>query len=424
MKSLKSMPFYEPGPYEEYVGKLSSIRVVPKPEVWSGINRHLDYSASNRRKLFIWRATAAAISILILLSVSITIISLQPKHLEGYSFAASDIRIVQPPPDHYIVLPERSAVMALPEHQQRKVVAEYNVATARAPYPQDAAAPIAGCKPKPLAVFDGLALPNGLTVPIPTEGKPAVHEANQSKLNTYGSPWSITAYLNPLYSSHTMAAMAKTNSMNETGVWLWGGELQVKRQLNKSLSLVTGITVNPTGQNVDNLILLYGGNIKQNLSYLYANTSYGQVALGSSIAGISSIANLAKAPQDVIKSTNLAIANLKQRFHHVEVPLLLSARLSGGGVDLDFRLGAAVGILVNNQFEVASSFGQYVGQTDGVKRYSAAAIGAVSIGLPLTKHVSFVVEPYFRLGLLTLDHYDPNTLPFNASVRFGLGYRF
>lgn len=417
------MPFYTPGPYEEYVGKLSSIRVVPKPEVWRGINEHLDFLASKRRRVFIRNVAAVAASILLMISVSLGTFYFQQHKVDQYAFSVSTNRIIQPPINNRILLTERSSFLNLPVNEQ--FIDEVKAYAASPTINQQSQVlPIVGRKAKPLLVNSTFPSPNQIDNHRPN------HIAESPKVEAFRSkpqvknPWGLTAYLNPLYSSHTMAARAENNTVRESGVWLWGGEIQVKRQLNKSFSLVTGVTVNPTGQNIDNLILLYGGNVKQNLSYLYANTSYGQVSLESSIAGISNIANLAKAPKDVLKSSNITTANLKQRFHHVELPLLLSARLSGGGVDFDFRLGAAVGVLVNNQFEVASSFGQYVGQTDGVKWYSAAAIGAVSIGLPLTKHINFVVEPYFRLGLLTLDHYDPNTFPFNASVRFGVGYRF
>jgi hypothetical protein len=236
--------------------------------------------------------------------------------------------------------------------------------------------------------------------------------------------WSVRAYLNPLYSNHTMAAMSQAMNPNENGVWLWGGELQVKRSFNQILSFVTGVTVNPTGQDIDNLILLQSGIVSRDIAFLVANTSYGQVTLESSRVGISNYTDISKTPKDVLKSSSLTTARLKQRFHHVEIPLLLSARLNTGNVEVDFRIGGAVGVLVNNQFEVFSSTGQFAGQTEGVRRFNAAAIGAISIGIPLTKQVSFVVEPYARLGLFTLDYESPSSYPFNASVRFGLGYRF
>jgi hypothetical protein len=221
-----------------------------------------------------------------------------------------------------------------------------------------------------------------------------------------------------------MAAMSQAMNPNENGVWLWGGELQVKRSFNQILSFVTGVTVNPTGQDIDNLILLQSGIVSRDIAFLVANTSYGQVTLESSRVGISNYTDISKTPKDVLKSSSLTTARLKQRFHHVEIPLLLSARLNTGNVEVDFRIGGAVGVLVNNQFEVFSSTGQFAGQTEGVRRFNAAAIGAISIGIPLTKQVSFVVEPYARLGLFTLDYESPSSYPFNASVRFGLGYRF
>lgn len=66
------MQFYEPGPYEEFVGKLSSISVKPNPKTWEAINSRLDEIALSRKKSIIKRLSLAA-SILLLVGVSLSI---------------------------------------------------------------------------------------------------------------------------------------------------------------------------------------------------------------------------------------------------------------------------------------------------------------------------------------------------------------
>lgn len=416
------MPFYTPGPYEEYVGKLSSIRVVPKPEVWSNIHKHLDTLELKKQKVFLWKVSAAVVVLFLVFGFSISLLTSNHNEFTQLAFSESEAVFDTHMPQHTVNLPPRAEILPLPVHVKNKTATEsINRTSVSTTQPQQVTS-FKDIQPRPTSALTNYYSKEQISLALPNKND-NMGIAVQ-KPESKNKRWSVRAYLNPLFSTHTMAAMSQAINPNENGVWLWGGELQVKRSFNKILSFVTGVTVNPTGQNIDNLILLQSGIVSRDIAYLVANTSYGQVTLESSRVGISNYTDLSKTPKDVLKSSSLTTARLKQRFHHIEIPLLLSARLSTGNVDVDFRFGGAVGVLVNNQFEVFSSTGQFVGQTEGVRRFNAAAVGAISIGIPLTKQVSFVVEPYARVGLFTLDYESPSSYPFNASVRFGLGYRF
>ena len=104
---------------------------------------------------------------------------------------------------------------------------------------------------------------------------------------------------------------------------------------------------------------------------------------------------------------------------------MLTTNFKVNRVGVEFRFGGATGMLVHNKFEVHNELGNFVGETQGVKPYSISAISAVSISIPLANKLSLVVEPYFRLGLVSFNSQaSPATYPFNASLRFGLGYSF
>ncbi|MDX9769498.1 MAG: hypothetical protein RBT19_04000 [Tenuifilaceae bacterium] len=414
------MQFYEPGPYDDFVSKLSAMRANPAHEVWSDICKQLDEADCRRRKIVLWRTLGSVAGLAIIVSFVAT---------HFLFFSSNNSNLLASEKAHFY-LPEnnqikpnakipstRSIFLDIPP-KQHVLVENRNDSIASSDELSTVYQPLTP-KSSSVAIESELVainkIPSGIARP-------------ESLVNEGGgmqNKWTVQAYINPLYSAHTMSAFLDDGIQNERGTWLWGGEVQLRKAINKRFAFITGVAFNPTGQNVSEVLMLQSNSKSADITAMFVNTTYGPVSLESPRIGISNVYNIGKGSEDILKSSSISSATLKQRFHHVEIPIMLSTRWKFKGFDIDLRFGGAVGVLVNNSFKVATPFGDFVGQTSGVRNLNAAALGAVSIGMPLTPKVNLVVEPYFRLGLLSMyKNSDIPSYPFNASVRFGVGYRF
>lgn len=427
---------FEPGPYEEFVGKLSSIRVSPEPKIWLKISNQLERTDSRRKRFFYWQLAVAA-SFLLTISIGLTYFLLNQPYQE--TFAAN-----------YFISSNLQPLQNIPKITKANLTNLQEVSHSYNPTEMDNQVPlnIIASGHEHSEIVEGSHILNELPQIQFTNQRgmkdifvinrlDELHEEyaalkkgkiQVSKNTNTSRPknrWSVTAFVNPSYSYHTSAVLNRTTYPREDGVWMLAGEIQLKRQVNKRISFISGVTINPTGQYIKDLVLLQTGTVSKNFEYLFASTSYGQVNLESTRVGIANANNLSNTPKDILKSASISTAVLRQQFYHIELPLILSTNLSQNKVGVELKIGTSVGVLVDNWFEVISSRGTFFGKTDGVRRYSLAALGAITFSIPVASKVNLVVEPNLRLGLFSIDRSNlASSFPFNASVRFGVGYKF
>ena len=407
------------------MGKLSSISVKPMPGVWTGIANELD-ARKRKRSLFFWRLSSAA-SLLLLISFGVS--SLLSNRFDDNAIVSIP-EILFPQTSSHIHVTSLTPIKEMPFDNYDIGL----IGTSEQDSPSNTQLPNnRGESTQMVKPIDEVSFPVKFGAEIissknksPNVDRNIIKSVSKpSRTSGTKDSWGITAYLNPSYSYHTSAALGKTTYPREDGRWMWAGEIQVRRKFNKNFSLISGISINPTGQYIRDLILLQNGTVSRSFEYLFATTSYGQVNLESSRIGIANANNLSNAPKDILKTASISTAGLKQSFYHLEVPVMLSMHNTvNNRVDVDLKVGASVGTLISNNFEVVSSRGTFYGTTDGVRQINFAAIGAVSISFPVTSGLSLVVEPSLRLGLVPISHSISSSYPFNASVRFGVGYRF
>jgi hypothetical protein len=442
-----SMPFYNPGPYEDFVGKLSSVNVKPSPFVWDRISTKLDDVYNKQRKVAFWKVSAAAASVLLVLSFGISyliinnnfvgssapyysIINEIPKN-SSISSPVENSSFIPPldltqnfdlteestkflDQDEDFIIEEKEIKVFVPEFItpiEVKTLSVQNVASTIISHSRDK-----------VLVREMPNNPVNSTETLTTQLSNTV-KANNDFHNSKKGKWSMMVFVNPSFSYHTTAALNYSLNPSEKGAWVLGADLLLKRDLNSYFSLYTGLMFNPTGQNIKDLILLKNVGTSRNMRYIFANTSYGQVTLENARIGISNFSNLGSAPDDLIKSSSLNSAELRQRFYYMEVPLIFSSRVKRKNLDVEIKLGCSAGLLTSNRFEIISRLGTFEGQNDDIRKYSASALGAVSFSVPINRNINFTVEPNIRLSLLTLSNTYTSTYPFNASIRFGVAYR-
>ncbi|PKP45326.1 MAG: hypothetical protein CVT95_08960 [Bacteroidetes bacterium HGW-Bacteroidetes-12] len=426
------MQFYEPGPYEEYVAKLSSISVKPSHNVWQAINNQLDEASLHRKKLVIRRFTyAASFLLLIGLSVSFLLINnllLNSQFLaqgEGEVFILSLAAINNPQKYNQIEILNSSRI----KEEEHKDITELKQTIIIENELQES---------KPLinaATFVPYEFPHLSDVynnskAFVRESISKTHESNIIKENRVtfnekgGSSWSLIAYLNPSYSYHTSAALNYQLNSNESGAWMWGGEVLVKKEFSDYFAVYSGIQVSPSGQNINDLTLLQNSGTNKEMEYLTASTSFGQIIIDNTMVDVSNFSSLSKTSDNGQKSSSINTTELKQRFYYMEIPLIFSTSFKTGLVDVEVKLGCAAGVLIDNKFEVISSNGHFVGRTENIRPHNASAIGAISLSIPMNNQLSFILEPNIRLNLYPLSYGYEATYPFAASVKLGMGYRF
>ena len=238
------------------------------------------------------------------------------------------------------------------------------------------------------------------------------------------SSWSLVAFLNPTFSYHTTAALNYKLNPSETGAWMMGGEVLVRKEISDYFAVYSGVIFNPTGQNIKDLILLKNSGADSDMEFLFANTSFGMVTLDDRTVAISNFSNLTNASDDVLKSSSINTAELKQRFYYMEIPLIFSTSFKKGFLDVEIKLGCAAGVLIDNKFEVISRDGHFIGKTENIRPHNASALGAISLSIPFSNQLNLIVEPSARLNLYPLSYSYDATYPFSASVKVGMGYRF
>ncbi|MDD2278103.1 MAG: hypothetical protein PHS05_03490, partial [Bacteroidales bacterium] len=279
------MHFYKPGPFEDYIAKLSAISTCPIPDVWEGISKELDRLDSHK-KLRIIKFVSIAACMLILISIGVpTLIISSSKILPSefshkLTLSSNRIEPLQP-------LTASSIAFVTKTNLENEVMPKLQINNKNEDFDNDFIPPIEEVEvlksEAPLANEDKEANKN--TMPLlatigninnNNKGEVTITKAIEKKGK---KSWSLIGYLNPAFSYHTYGAFNYKQNPSETGAWMLGGDLLFRKKIGSYFSLYSGISISPTGQNIDNLILLKNQSAEFDMDYLYANTSYGTVSL-------------------------------------------------------------------------------------------------------------------------------------------------
>lgn len=429
------MHFYKPGPFEEYIAKLSAISACPVPDAWEELSKELD-RLDRKKRLRIIKVLSIAACILILISIGVpTLIITSPKtlpteisHKIAHSYekakaltssTVSSIASVSKSDAEDKVTP------IIETDNNKKVVSESFTS-----FFEEETEMVGNAVPIDTGVKDAKdkdANKNAIPL-LASAGN--INNNNKGTVTITGTKkkegknsWSLIGYLSPAFSYHTYGAFNNQQNPNETGAWMIGGDLLFRKRIGNIFSIYSGISISPTGQNINNLILLKTQD-EADMNYLYANTSYGTVSLDNNSEAISNSSDLSNASEPLLRSSLVNTTNIQQRFYYMQIPLIVSSSVNAGILDIEFKLGCAAGILVNNKFEAYGTRGHYTGKSEEIRRYNASATAAISVSIPFTRKVDLIVEPNIQLYFTPLSHNYAVTYPFATSVKVGVGYSF
>jgi hypothetical protein len=433
------MHFYEPGAYEDFIGKLASIRLKPSPKVWIAISSHLQCKESARKRILLQRLVAAASFILLFgisyftfLIFNININNEIP--LWGHHDNSSNIiplySVLTTQDDFNLKRTSNEAIkpftgdmygssvnlniFSLDNNDNDHLLTTIKPIVSTIPIVKE-------------EIFQGRTLHAYLQTDYTTNNLTldhVYHNGNITTTDDYTKKWELIAYINPTYAYHTTAALNQKLNPNEIGAWMWGGDIMIKRRISRYFSISSGLQLSPIGQVNKNVVLLRSDSYNKDMMVLSANTSYGVVSLENRVVAISNFSTLACAPPSVIKSSTVTPARLSQHFYFLEIPIIVSTSLKKKYFEAEFKLGCSSGILISNQFEVISTEGKFYGKTENVRLYNTNAIGSVCFNIPFKNELVLAIEPSMKLSLNPISYSYISTYPFSTALKIGIGYKF
>ncbi len=428
------MLYFEPGTYEEFVGKVSNLRVKPSPDVWPAINQILRQKRIDRYwKSFQQLGIAASIAFLLFVNIflyfsnsksTVSFVSLLPisstDNPTGFVSIFSNDNINSNNPTtgkNFISNTLKNDLVIEKDVNQNSFILNIIEAQRLSPIEGKLSIQLAETiEPFTNRTKNRADIKNEQY--IVADIKKPISNPNKT------SKWGFSAYLNPSYSHHTNAALNFKQNPSEKGVLMWAGDVQIKRRINSYISISTGLALNPVGQNIDNLILIKSNGLDDNLTELQAVTSYGSVSLNNSNVGVFNFSNISSSTPTIQKSSYFSTTGLSQRIYYLEFPFIASTNISKKSFDLEFKVGCSAGILVFNKFEVATAEERFIGENVGIRKYSASTFGAINLSYPIANNINLEIEPGIRLSLSSVSQTYQGTYPFSASIKFGFGYKF
>lgn len=415
------MLHYNPSEYEEFVSRIAQGAVAPPRKVWEGIENNLNTTAkANMRVLYTKLSVAAGIALLF--SISTFLHFGNSLNVETYS-SNDDINAMlkayEPNFNNYS--PRHFTGFISSSYEEKAIVNA----------------------PKSIALLDNIEEVNKSNIQnsrieksLPTLQSIEFQKiSNSRKLPVFASSvnnlkpnkavkelrnkWSFSASISPTYTKQA-SYNNLNNSANSSGLWLWSGEIAIKRKLSNRFSIQTGLNLSPMGQKTKNLLLAYCKDLSKTFNSINASTQFGNVCLNSSNVAVYDFVDLADMPTD--KSIFYSKANIEQQFYYLNIPVILSTNLNKIFHNVTLKTGFSAGYLIGNEFTLQSEMGSFSGQTDINQRYSLSAIGALEYSYRVTKNLNILFEPTVNFNFVSVSNNSQNSLPVTFNLKFGIGF--
>ncbi|HPE17688.1 MAG TPA: hypothetical protein PLM76_03560 [Tenuifilaceae bacterium] len=416
------MLFFEPGAYEEFIYRLSALKVKPPADSWESIDTKLQLQKNVEKKRFL--------SVFFVAATILTLIGLGATTLVTYKISTHKVsdRIAQSnidPRNIFQNIASEPEVVSLKLLTPRTKLINLNKKAEPIGINSEKSSPspFISLSPKPAVIKNNLYDSNpSLLIKKKHLKNNEVADTPKQEARTHN--WSVNVALAPSYSYHTAGVAEANFYSNERGTWMWSGEILAKRKVSRRFSIFTGISVSPVGQTINNILLLSSSKEYKQMEYLVANTTYGWVSLDNHVFAVINSNNISNTPNTILKSSAVNKVRLSQHLHYLEIPIILSYGVSSKHTQFDFKVGYAAGLLISNRFIIKDISKRIIGETEGVNRFNSTAIASVCFSAPISRNVRMNIEPTLKIGLQPLKYGNEVTYPFSTSVKFGVNYCF
>ena len=414
------MLFFEPSSYEDFVLRLSSLRVKPPDGLWNSIKGELISKKTYQHRLRVRKFLAVA-SVLALFGIGVFSYFLMQKLTVSNNLSQAD--------ESFYSKPVERAQLSNQQFTEKKIIAQKTDSELYAEVKQNSHGVVNNDYIIPLSRIENTPKLSPRIEKLSIKNTAELSRNNnfsvEPKAINIRSPkkWTISGSLSPSFAFHTSGLEVVSHSSNDKGLWMWSGEVLAKAQINRNFSVSSGLYLSPMGQSIQNIILLTGSKGNNQMEGLIASTAYGWVSLDNQIFGIVNSTGLQKTPSSVIKSSKINRAELNQELYYLQIPLVFSCGYSAKSTTVEFKAGAAAGVLVGNKFELKGNKRSFTGKIDGVSPFTASFLAGICFTMNLNGGVGLFVEPALRINAMPLTYNETNTYPFSTSFKVGVSYR-
>jgi hypothetical protein len=263
-----------------------------------------------------------------------------------------------------------------------------------------------------------------------------VSDPKSSKTNK----WSIAALASPTYYGKITTGsgeLSKQIMSSEQAVLSYSGGVALAYNLNKRLSIQSGLFYSSVGQELDGINSFAGfqqyDNNKgdHNFEILTSNgtvtTSNADVFLMADGSGDRIVTSFTKDVFDPQKASLDYINNtMRQSFSYLELPVFLRYKLVDKTLGLNLIGGLSYNLLVNNSVYTVIDGNKYmIGTTEGLNMFSVSSSFGMGMEYKFSGNLSLNLEPTFRYYLNTFNTVGGSQFhPYSFGIFSGVSYKF
>lgn len=120
------------------------------------------------------------------------------------------------------------------------------------------------------------------------------------------------------------------------------------------------------------------------------------------------------------------LTSLTQKFHYIEIPLNFQYNIYQQRFIVGIQTGVNANLLVSNGIYTQINNQQTrVGETENIRTFNVAGTLGISVAVPFTQRLSFLVEPRFRYYLLSVNRDRTiDTHPYSYGIYTGIRVRY
>ena len=234
--------------------------------------------------------------------------------------------------------------------------------------------------------------------------------------------WQIYPNVAPVYFN----SLGKGSSLDEqfnnnpkTGELNTSYGVNVGYAINDKITLKTGFNALALSYDTDNVILYQNIGASQSLLARFRNIKVDN----SEITMISASSVSAQQVNSILGASSKAA--ISQRLDYFEIPLEVDYKLINKKMGVNLTGGFSTFFLRNN--EVVSEFdgySTYIGEATNINGISYSLNFGLGFNFPLSKKMSFNIDPKFKYQINTFNDTSGNFRPYIIGLYTGLNYKF
>jgi hypothetical protein len=234
--------------------------------------------------------------------------------------------------------------------------------------------------------------------------------------------WQIYPNVAPVYFNSLGKGSSLDSQFNnnpKTGELNTSYGVNVGYAINDKITLKTGFNALALSYDTDNVILYQNIGASQSVTASFRN-----IKINNPEITMISASNVSAQQVNSILGSNSKAA-ISQRLDYFEIPLEVDYKLIDKKTGVNLTGGFSTFFLRNN--EVVSEFdgfNTYIGEANNINDISYSLNFGLGFDFPLSKRMSFNIDPKFKYQINTFKNTSGNFRPYIIGLYTGLNYKF